>query len=67
MQKEPYETAKSMHIKTKYVVAAYNMHLMCQRIKDGVCVAEVENANDVDGMLVQLWKMGINKNDVTFI
>ena len=56
-----------MRIKSKYVVAAYNMHLMCQRVKDGVCVAEAENANDVDGMIAQLWKMGINKNDVCFL
>jgi hypothetical protein len=64
-QKSVYETARQMGITRKYAVGMADMHWQIVRMSDYAIL--YEGQCDEDYVMAELFRIGINKNDVAFI
>lgn len=64
-QSEPYQTAQTLKITTKYVIGHYQGSWVCQRVRDGLFIGIVEG--ELDNMIASLWRLDISRKDVCFV
>ena len=64
-QKSVYETSRQMGITRKYAVGMADMHWQIVRMADYAILYEGEG--DIDYVMAELFRIGINKDDVAFI